>query len=112
MKAESSKVIKRFLSPETLELIDQRGIARAAGNRELTSELAKQFRQAIKEDLKERSSSNGRSCRGLEKHSQSPPKLRQLQDQDGCTPTPKRNNNHVQKGNGEIHQRLLLRSLR
>ena len=54
MKAESSKVTKRRLSPETLELIRQRGLARAAGNRELTSELAKQCRQAIKEDLKER----------------------------------------------------------
>ncbi|VDM62184.1 unnamed protein product [Angiostrongylus costaricensis] len=54
MKAESSRVSKRCLSPETLELIHQRGIARAAGNRELTSELAKQCREAIKEDLKER----------------------------------------------------------
>ncbi|VDM59618.1 unnamed protein product [Angiostrongylus costaricensis] len=54
MKVESSKVTKRRLSPETLELICQRGIARAAGNRALTSELAKQCRQAIKEDLKER----------------------------------------------------------
>uniref|UniRef100_A0A0K0CW53 DNTTIP1_dimer domain-containing protein n=1 Tax=Angiostrongylus cantonensis TaxID=6313 RepID=A0A0K0CW53_ANGCA len=54
MKAESSTVTKRCLSPETLELIRQRGIARAAGNRELTSELAKQCRQAIKEDPKER----------------------------------------------------------
>uniref|UniRef100_A0A158P944 Endo/exonuclease/phosphatase domain-containing protein n=1 Tax=Angiostrongylus cantonensis TaxID=6313 RepID=A0A158P944_ANGCA len=54
MKAESSKVTKRRLSPETLELIRQRGIARAAGNRELTSELAKQCRQAMKEDLEER----------------------------------------------------------
>ncbi|VDM55626.1 unnamed protein product, partial [Angiostrongylus costaricensis] len=48
-----SKVTKR-LSPETLELIRQRGIARAAGNRELTSEFAKQRRKAIKEDLKAR----------------------------------------------------------
>uniref|UniRef100_A0A0K0CTG6 LUD_dom domain-containing protein n=1 Tax=Angiostrongylus cantonensis TaxID=6313 RepID=A0A0K0CTG6_ANGCA len=54
MKAESSKVTKRHLSPETLELIRQRGIARAAGNRELTSEFAKQCRQAIREDLKEK----------------------------------------------------------
>uniref|UniRef100_A0A0K0CZ71 Transposase n=1 Tax=Angiostrongylus cantonensis TaxID=6313 RepID=A0A0K0CZ71_ANGCA len=54
MKAESSKVTKRRLSPETLELTHQRGIARAAGNRELTSELAKQCRQTIKEDLKEK----------------------------------------------------------
>uniref|UniRef100_A0A0K0CTD2 Endo/exonuclease/phosphatase domain-containing protein n=1 Tax=Angiostrongylus cantonensis TaxID=6313 RepID=A0A0K0CTD2_ANGCA len=49
MKGESSKVTKRRLSPETLELIRQRGLARAAGNRELTSELAKQCKQAIKD---------------------------------------------------------------
>uniref|UniRef100_A0A0K0DKD4 Reverse transcriptase domain-containing protein n=1 Tax=Angiostrongylus cantonensis TaxID=6313 RepID=A0A0K0DKD4_ANGCA len=54
MKAESSKVTKRRLSPKTIELIRQHGIARAADNRELTSEHAKQCRQAIKEDLKER----------------------------------------------------------
>ncbi|VDM59794.1 unnamed protein product [Angiostrongylus costaricensis] len=54
MKVESSKVTKRRLSPEAPELIRQLGIARAAGNRELTSELAKQCRQAIKEGLKER----------------------------------------------------------
>uniref|UniRef100_A0A0K0DJA6 DUF3606 domain-containing protein n=1 Tax=Angiostrongylus cantonensis TaxID=6313 RepID=A0A0K0DJA6_ANGCA len=54
MKAESSKVTKRRLSPETLELIRQRGLARAAGNRDITSKVAKQSRQAIKEDLKER----------------------------------------------------------
>uniref|UniRef100_A0A0K0DJ32 PFL domain-containing protein n=1 Tax=Angiostrongylus cantonensis TaxID=6313 RepID=A0A0K0DJ32_ANGCA len=54
MKAESSKVTKRRLSPGTLELIRQCGIARAAGNRGLTSELAKQCRKATKEDLRER----------------------------------------------------------
>uniref|UniRef100_A0A0K0CYS5 Transposase n=1 Tax=Angiostrongylus cantonensis TaxID=6313 RepID=A0A0K0CYS5_ANGCA len=54
MKAESSKVTKRRMSAETLELIWHRGIARAAGNRELTSELAKQCRRATKEDIKER----------------------------------------------------------
>uniref|UniRef100_A0A0K0DCC2 50S ribosomal protein L18e n=1 Tax=Angiostrongylus cantonensis TaxID=6313 RepID=A0A0K0DCC2_ANGCA len=54
MKAESSKVTKRRLSPETLERIRQCGIAQAASNRKLTSELAKQCRRAIKEDLKER----------------------------------------------------------
>uniref|UniRef100_A0A0K0CTT4 DUF1778 domain-containing protein n=1 Tax=Angiostrongylus cantonensis TaxID=6313 RepID=A0A0K0CTT4_ANGCA len=42
-------------SPETIELIRQRGVApQAAGNSELTFELAKQCRQAIKEDLKEK----------------------------------------------------------
>ncbi|KAE9413460.1 hypothetical protein Angca_010050, partial [Angiostrongylus cantonensis] len=53
MKAESSKVTKRRLSPATRELIRQCGISRAAGSRDLTSELAKR-RQAVKEDLKER----------------------------------------------------------
>ncbi|KAK6750784.1 hypothetical protein RB195_002634 [Necator americanus] len=37
-----------------LLLIRQRGAARAAGNQELTSELARLCREAIKEDLKER----------------------------------------------------------
>uniref|UniRef100_A0A0K0D1V8 Reverse transcriptase domain-containing protein n=1 Tax=Angiostrongylus cantonensis TaxID=6313 RepID=A0A0K0D1V8_ANGCA len=45
---------ERRLSQESLEPIRNYGIARAAGNRELTSELAEQCRQAIKEDLKER----------------------------------------------------------
>ncbi|KAK6762585.1 hypothetical protein RB195_023346 [Necator americanus] len=53
-KAESFKTTKRRLSLETLELIRQRGAARAAGNQELTSELARLCREAIKEDLKER----------------------------------------------------------
>ncbi|VDM55135.1 unnamed protein product [Angiostrongylus costaricensis] len=54
MKVQSSKVTKRRLFPETLELIRQCGNARAAGNRELTSELAKHCREAISEDLRER----------------------------------------------------------
>ncbi|KAK6745376.1 hypothetical protein RB195_011857 [Necator americanus] len=53
-KAESFKTTKRRLSLQTLELIRQRGAARAAGNQELTSELARPCREAIKEDLKER----------------------------------------------------------
>ncbi|ETN69438.1 hypothetical protein NECAME_15320 [Necator americanus] len=53
-KAESSKTTKRRLSLETLELIHQRGAARAAGNQELTAVLARLCRKAIKEDLKER----------------------------------------------------------
>ncbi|VDO74397.1 unnamed protein product [Heligmosomoides polygyrus] len=52
--AESLKTTKRRLSPETLELIRQRGAARASGNYQLMSELAKLCREAIKEDLKER----------------------------------------------------------
>ncbi|KAK6755689.1 hypothetical protein RB195_014212 [Necator americanus] len=40
-KAESFKTTKRRLALETLELIRQRGAARAAGNQELTSELAR-----------------------------------------------------------------------
>ncbi|KAK6735253.1 hypothetical protein RB195_018435 [Necator americanus] len=53
-KAESSKTTKRCLSLETLELVRQRGAARAAGNQELTSVLARLCRKAIKEDLEER----------------------------------------------------------
>ncbi|VDM57456.1 unnamed protein product [Angiostrongylus costaricensis] len=53
MKDQSSKITKRRPSPETLEVLRKRGIARAAEYRELTSDLAKQCRQAIK-DLRER----------------------------------------------------------
>ncbi|KAK6756769.1 hypothetical protein RB195_014912 [Necator americanus] len=53
-KAESFKTTKRRLSLEALELIPQRGAARAAGNQELTSELARLCREAIEEGLKER----------------------------------------------------------
>ncbi|KAK6765924.1 hypothetical protein RB195_025689 [Necator americanus] len=53
-KAESFKTTKMRLSLETLELICQRGAAQAAGNQELTSELARLCREAIKEDRKER----------------------------------------------------------
>ncbi|KAK6761650.1 hypothetical protein RB195_022655 [Necator americanus] len=53
-KTERFKTNKRRLSLETLELIPQSGAARAAGNQELTSELARLCREAIKEDLKER----------------------------------------------------------
>ncbi|KAK6757553.1 hypothetical protein RB195_015393 [Necator americanus] len=53
-KVESFKTTKRRLSLQTLELIRQRGAARAAGNQELTSELARLCREAMKEDLKER----------------------------------------------------------
>ncbi|KAK6761320.1 hypothetical protein RB195_022399 [Necator americanus] len=53
-KAESFKTTKRRPSLETLELIRQRGAARAARNQELTSELARLCREAIKENLKER----------------------------------------------------------
>ncbi|KAK6749341.1 hypothetical protein RB195_001771 [Necator americanus] len=53
-KTEGSKTTKRRLPLETLELIRQRGAARAAGNQELTSVLARLCREAIKEDLKER----------------------------------------------------------
>ncbi|KAK6756155.1 hypothetical protein RB195_014505 [Necator americanus] len=53
-KAESFKATKRLLFLEILEFIRQRGAARAAGNQELTSELARHCREAMKEDLKER----------------------------------------------------------
>ena len=53
-EAQSLRSTKRRLSAETLELIRQRGQARATGNYRLTSDLAKRCREAIKEDLKER----------------------------------------------------------
>uniref|UniRef100_A0A0K0CX09 Longin domain-containing protein n=1 Tax=Angiostrongylus cantonensis TaxID=6313 RepID=A0A0K0CX09_ANGCA len=54
MKAASSKVTERSLSPETLKLIRLYKFVRATANREPTSELAKQCRQTLKEDHKER----------------------------------------------------------
>ncbi|ETN71382.1 hypothetical protein NECAME_04678 [Necator americanus] len=65
-KAENFKTIKRRLSLEILELIRQRGAARAAGNQELTFELAKLCREAIKEDLKERRAEFKKSKASLE----------------------------------------------
>uniref|UniRef100_A0A0N4WA19 BHLH domain-containing protein n=1 Tax=Haemonchus placei TaxID=6290 RepID=A0A0N4WA19_HAEPC len=53
-QAESTKDVKKRLSSKTFELIRQRGNARDAGDNQLTSELAKLCREAIKEDLKER----------------------------------------------------------
>uniref|UniRef100_A0A7I4Z4L0 Reverse transcriptase domain-containing protein n=1 Tax=Haemonchus contortus TaxID=6289 RepID=A0A7I4Z4L0_HAECO len=46
-KAENLQVAERRLSSKTLELIRQRGIARATGNYQQTSELAKLCREAI-----------------------------------------------------------------
>ncbi|KIH54209.1 hypothetical protein ANCDUO_15646, partial [Ancylostoma duodenale] len=53
-KAEGSRATERRPSFGTLELIRQRGAARASGNYQLTSELAKRCKEAMKEDLKER----------------------------------------------------------
>uniref|UniRef100_A0A0K0D8H8 30S ribosomal protein S20 n=1 Tax=Angiostrongylus cantonensis TaxID=6313 RepID=A0A0K0D8H8_ANGCA len=113
MKAESSKATKRRLSPETLELTRQRGIVRAAGNRELMSELAKQCRLAIKEDLKDRraaviveAAEAGKSMRKARRS------FANYKNKMIALRRPRRNNNSVQKGNGENHSRLLLRSLR
>uniref|UniRef100_A0A0K0D4K1 BZIP domain-containing protein n=1 Tax=Angiostrongylus cantonensis TaxID=6313 RepID=A0A0K0D4K1_ANGCA len=98
MKAESSKVTKRRLSPETLELIRQRRIARAVDNRELTSELANQCKQAIKEDLKERRAAV--MVESAEAGKRNRKARRQLQARNDCTPTPRRNSYSAQKGNG------------
>ncbi|KAK6766989.1 hypothetical protein RB195_026324 [Necator americanus] len=53
-KAQNSKTTQRRRFSETFELIRQRGAARAAGNQELTSELARLYREATKEDVRER----------------------------------------------------------
>uniref|UniRef100_A0A7I4Y261 Reverse transcriptase domain-containing protein n=1 Tax=Haemonchus contortus TaxID=6289 RepID=A0A7I4Y261_HAECO len=53
-KAEGLQVAKRRLSSKTLKLIRQRGVARAAGNYQQTSDFAKLCRETIKEDLKAR----------------------------------------------------------
>uniref|UniRef100_A0A7I4Y3F9 Ribosomal_S7 domain-containing protein n=1 Tax=Haemonchus contortus TaxID=6289 RepID=A0A7I4Y3F9_HAECO len=54
LEKQSPQVAKRRLSLKTLELIRQRGIARTTSDHRQTSELAKLCREAIKEDLKER----------------------------------------------------------
>ncbi|KAK6755050.1 hypothetical protein RB195_013803 [Necator americanus] len=53
-KAKSFKTSKRCLYPKPLEPIRECGAARDAGTQELTSELARLCREAIKGDLKER----------------------------------------------------------
>ncbi|KIH46828.1 hypothetical protein ANCDUO_23117 [Ancylostoma duodenale] len=50
--SEGSRAAKRRLSYETLTLIRQRGAARAVGNCQLTYELIKRCRKALKEDFK------------------------------------------------------------
>ncbi|KIH44737.1 hypothetical protein ANCDUO_25235, partial [Ancylostoma duodenale] len=82
-KAEGSRATKNLLSYETLELIRQCGAARAAGNYQLTSELAKRCREAVREDLKERraavlaeATETRKSIRNASRD------LRQSQDQD------------------------------
>ncbi|VDO63061.1 unnamed protein product [Heligmosomoides polygyrus] len=64
-RAESLRTTKRRLSPETLELIRQRGEARASGSYQRTPSMR----------------------RGRFEHPQCPPELRQLQDQDDRSPT-------------------------
>uniref|UniRef100_A0A0K0D9W4 Transposase n=1 Tax=Angiostrongylus cantonensis TaxID=6313 RepID=A0A0K0D9W4_ANGCA len=132
MKAESSKV---------LELIRQHGIVRAAGNREVTSELAKQCRQAIKDDLKMRRAvvmaeaiEAGKSIRKARRSfANYKNKMTVLRRPYGTVIASRKatekiiheyysdifdsrihlsSYNSVQKGNGENHPRFLLRSLR
>ncbi|EPB78373.1 hypothetical protein ANCCEY_02522 [Ancylostoma ceylanicum] len=91
-KIESSRTTKRRPSHETLELIRQRGAARAASNYQLTSELAKRCREAIREDLKERRAAA----------------LAEAQGKASATPA----ETSPTKGNGEGHLRLLLGPLR
>ncbi|KAK6744200.1 hypothetical protein RB195_011105 [Necator americanus] len=107
-KAESSRTTKRRLSLETLELIRQRGAAGAAGNQELTSELARLCREAIKEDLKERKAEVLSEAAEAGKSIRYASRLRQSQDEDDCSPEPKGNNFYIEKGDGENHLLLLL----
>ncbi|KAK6761369.1 hypothetical protein RB195_022434 [Necator americanus] len=104
-KAESFKTTRRCLSLETLELIRQRGAARAAGKQELTSVLAMLCRAAIKEDLKERraevlaeAAEAGKSIHYAHRDGG--------QDEDDCSPEPEGNNHCIEKGDGENHLRL------
>ncbi|KAK6739555.1 hypothetical protein RB195_008201 [Necator americanus] len=98
-KAESFKTTKRCLSLETLELIRQRGAARAAGNQEeFTSELARLCREAIKKDLKERRAEVLAEAAEAGKASAMPVEIRQSQDEDDCSPEPEGNNQCIEKG--------------
>ncbi|EPB76911.1 hypothetical protein ANCCEY_04037 [Ancylostoma ceylanicum] len=94
-KAEGLRATKRRLSHETLELIRQHGAARAAGNYQLTSELARRCREAIKEDLKERRAAvlaeaavAGRSIRNTRRDFAK-------WDQDDSPPAPRRNDHLI-----------------
>ncbi|KAK6762068.1 hypothetical protein RB195_022969 [Necator americanus] len=108
-KAESFKTTKRRLSLETLELIRQRRAAQATGNQELTSELARLCREAIKEDLKEkRAEVLAEAAEEGKKHPLCPSRLRQPQEEDDCSPEPKGNSHCIEKGDGENHLRLQL----
>ncbi|KAK6764640.1 hypothetical protein RB195_024819 [Necator americanus] len=92
-KAESFKTTKRRQSPETLELIHQRGAARAAGNQELTSELARFCRETIKEDLKERRAEV--LVKSAEAKKSNRYARRQSQDMDDCSPKNEENNHSI-----------------
>ncbi|KAK6749042.1 hypothetical protein RB195_001576 [Necator americanus] len=110
-KAESSKTTKRRLYLETLELIRQRGAARAAGNQELTSVLARLCREAIKEDLKERRAevlAEAAEARKSIRYARRDFTSRKTR----MTALRNPNNHCIEKGDGENHLRLLLRSLR
>ncbi|KAK6741512.1 hypothetical protein RB195_009395 [Necator americanus] len=106
-KAESFKTTKRRLFLETLELIRQRGAARAAGNQGLTSKLARLCREAIKKDLKERRAEvlvevaeAGKSIRYARRvFASCKTRMTALRNPKGTT---------IEKGNGKNHLRLLL----
>ncbi|KAK6750714.1 hypothetical protein RB195_002594 [Necator americanus] len=107
-KAESFKTTKRRLSLQTLELIRQRGAARAAGNLRLRFELARLCRETIKEDVKERRAEVLAEAAEAGKSILCPSRLRQSQDEDDCSPEPEGNSHCIEKGDGENHLRLLL----
>ncbi|KIH68657.1 hypothetical protein ANCDUO_01005 [Ancylostoma duodenale] len=77
--ADGSTAIKRRPPYEVLELQRQHGAATAACNYQLTSELTKRCREAIKEPQAETSSSVSRSRKDREKHSQRTPGHHQSQ---------------------------------
>ncbi|KAK6727660.1 hypothetical protein RB195_005385 [Necator americanus] len=107
-KAESFKTTKRRLSLESPGLIRQRGAARAAGNQELTSELARLCREVIKEDLKKRSAEALPEAAEARKSIRYARRDLQSQDKDDCSPEPEGNSYCIEKGDGENHIRLLL----
>ncbi|KAK6756792.1 hypothetical protein RB195_014925 [Necator americanus] len=89
---------------EHLHDCSRRGAARAAGNQELTSELAGLCREAIKEDLEEgRAEVLAEAAEAGKSIPYARREFGQSQDEDDCSPEPKGNSHCIEKGDGENH---------
>ncbi|KAK6751158.1 hypothetical protein RB195_002870 [Necator americanus] len=101
-KAQRFKTMRR-LSPETPELMRQREAARAAGNQELASELARLCREAIKEYLKERRAEVLVEATRWERAFATPVENSPIEGRrELLSGEPEGNNHFVEKGNEKI----------